>query len=418
MIRSRISSPKIFGKLGNSENLGRLRGVIAYSMGPVLGLLSGPILARSLGPDGRGQFAAIMQPISVASAVASVGIPTAVTYFIAKKFDRKRTLKLGLLLCAPISTITYLVMAWYATVVSANQGVNLVLLWFTWSAVIASAFVQILRAYWQGVGNWRKLDWERGLFAVLRFVAVCGVAIAGITVAGPYAIASLTAFVIAAALLYVPRRSLTKEVEVSPSVRAVWKYSASASIGTVAVVASSRLDQVVLPAATTSVELGYYAVAVTVAEVPVVFGTLAARNLLQTSASGKSLRESFLDVRLYLVAGVLSCGAAALLSPSIVPLVFGEDFRESVLSVQILAISSVYTILTVSAISLIAGKGHPLVSSLIPLTGAVLTAVLFWWEWEEMSSIVAAKISLISQLGTLFVATIAICWIWKKRANQ
>jgi len=359
-----------------------------------------------------------MQPISVASAVASVGIPTAVTYFIAKKFDRKRTLKLGLLLCAPISTITYLVMAWYATVVSANQGVNLVLLWFTWSAVIASAFVQILRAYWQGVGNWRKLDWERGLFAVLRFVAVCGVAIAGITVAGPYAIASLTAFVIAAALLYVPRRSLTKEVEVSPSVRAVWKYSASASIGTVAVVASSRLDQVVLPAATTSVELGYYAVAVTVAEVPVVFGTLAARNLLQTSASGKSLRESFLDVRLYLVAGVLSCGAAALLSPSIVPLVFGEDFRESVLSVQILAISSVYTILTVSAISLIAGKGHPLVSSLIPLTGAVLTAVLFWWEWEEMSSIVAAKISLISQLGTLFVATIAICWIWKKRANQ
>lgn len=409
------TTPKssVLGKLTSLKrhNLGQLRGIFAYGLGPILGLASGPILARALGPEGRGQFAAIMQPISVAAAVASIGIPTAVTYFIAKSYDRRRTLKIALWMCAPVAILTYLCMAWYAKTVSANQGIDIVLLWIAWTAIIASAFVQIRRAYWQGLGNWRRLDWERAVFAILRFLGVCAVAAIGISIAGPYAIVSLAAFVCAAVILYITPASQAVESPKIPNTKQVLKYSLSASIGTIAIIASSRLDQIVLPAATSAVELGYYAVAVTVAEVPVIFGVLAARNVLQSAASGLPIRRCLVEVRLYIIAGVSTCVIAAAVAPVAVPLVFGDDFKSSVFSVQILAISSIFAIVTMATISLISGLGYPFVSSLLPLSGGVATVVLFFIYWDSISSVSAAKISLASQLIILLVGLCAVLWV-------
>ena len=394
----------------------RIRGMLTYSLGPVLGLISGPILARSLGAEGRGQFAAIMQPISVAAAIASIGIPTAVAYFIAQSYDRRKTLYIGMIVCLPTALATYLGMVWYATVVSQSQGINISLLWALWTAVILSAFVQIIRAYWQGIGGWRRLDWERAAFACLRFIAVCGVAAAGVAVAGPYAVASLLAFVVAAAVLYIPRKELSISTGKIPRVGSIVKYSSSASLGTVAIVASSRLDQVALPAATSPTELGYYAVAVTVAEVPIVFGALAARNILQSAASGAGIRRSLMEVRAYLAVGVAGCVFAAGLSPILIPIIFGNDFRDSVASVQVLAISSIYSILAMSAISLVSGLGYPFLSSIIPLAGAIVTVALFVAFWQSMSSLTAAKISLISQLSAFSVGALACFYLRKGRA--
>ncbi len=399
------------------DKLGRARGVIAYGLGPMLGLASGPILARALGPEGRGQFAAIMQPISVAAAIASIGIPTAVTYFIARSYDRMQTLKIALWICAPVALLTYCCMIWYANIVAANQGINAILLWGTWIAVIASAIVQILRAYWQGLGNWKRLDWERATFAVLRFLGVCGVAVVGISIAGPYAIVSLSAFVVAATILYIPRRNRKIASKNVPNSKQILKYSLSASIGTIAIVASSRLDQIVLPAATSSVELGYYAIAVTVAEVPVIFGVLAARNILQFAASGQTLLKCIVEVRMYIFAGMLACASAAVAAPIAVPLVFGHDFEASVPSVQILAVSSVLTIFTMTAISLISGLGYPLISSFLPLSGGAATVLLFYIYWESISSVTAAVISLVSQVVVLLVGLCAVLWVKNRQVE-
>ena len=401
-------------RLLSSGRVIRLRAILAYSLGPVLGLISGPILARSLGAEGRGQFAAIMQPISVAAAVASVGIPTAVAFFIAKSYDRRRTLYIGLVVCLPTALLTYLGMAWYATIVSQAQGISVSLLWALWTAIILSAFVQIIRAFWQGVGGWRRLDWERAVFAILRFGAVCVVAAAGIAVAGPYAVAALLAFVAAAAVLFIPRRELAISTDKTPHVRDIVKYSTSASLGTVAIVASSRLDQVALPSATSATELGFYAVAVTVAEVPMVFGVLAARNILQSVASGVGVKRSLIEVKSYLAVGIIGCVLAVGLSPMLIPLVFGSDFQDSVVSVQVLAISSIYSILTMSAISLLSGLGYPLVSSLVPLVSVIVTATLFISFWHSMTSLTAAKISLGSQVAA-FLASLIACLYLKNR---
>ena len=46
-------------------------------------LISGPLLARTLGLDGRGQLAALLLWPNVIALLGTLGLPSAVTYFLA-----------------------------------------------------------------------------------------------------------------------------------------------------------------------------------------------------------------------------------------------------------------------------------------------------------------------------------------------
>jgi O-antigen/teichoic acid export membrane protein len=50
---------------------------------PAGGLLTAPILARALGADGRGEMAAALAPASLMLAVTTLGLPEALTFFVA-----------------------------------------------------------------------------------------------------------------------------------------------------------------------------------------------------------------------------------------------------------------------------------------------------------------------------------------------
>src|SRR5690606_13565070 len=112
-------------------------------------------------------------------------------------------------------------------------------------------------------------------------------------------------------------------------------YSLLASIGTISTIASSRLDQLLMPAAASARELGYYAVAVTVAEIPLVLATLAARNSLQKSAKGASNIAIMRECLFFFAVCVLAVLAILVTAPIVTPIVFGSDFGPSVLPMQI-----------------------------------------------------------------------------------
>ncbi|NKV92499.1 oligosaccharide flippase family protein [Rhodococcus hoagii] len=277
------------------------RGILAYGLGPVLGLMSGPILAHAMGPVGRGQFAGVMQPITIAAAFASIGIPSAVAFFSASGTDVRACFRVGLRLCIIPATIVAAVMIWYAGIISERQGIGLAFVLSCWSAILLSAVVQIRRGSWQGVGRWRILDTERATGALLRFIFVVVVALLGATSAEYFVAAALASFAIAASLLFrrLPKTRFDSDVTTPPNRKAVAKYAIFASVGTIATIASSRLDQLLMPAASTSAELGYYAIAVTVAEIPLVLATLAARNALPSAARGAANSKIFRDAGLF-----------------------------------------------------------------------------------------------------------------------
>lgn len=388
-------------------NWPKMRGVLAYGLGPVLGLASGPLLARAMGPEGRGQFAAIMQPLTLAGAIASIGIPAAVTYFVAQeKFNTRSVLIRGLLISSIFAALAYGVLVIYSGQLSSVQDIPQDFLLIIWLLVFVSAAIQIRRGYLQGNAKWKTLDLERFSFALLRFFVVATLAVVGISSAETYAIGSLAAFVAAAVIVWWP--SKPKQLKAAPKVPylAMTGYSLSAAFGTIAVVANNRLDQVLLPVMAPSQEVGFYAIAVTVAEVPIILGTLAARDALYQSSRGQSSVQILKSSRLYLFGGTGIGLLLAALAPYYMAPVFGADFNGAVQSVQVLALGTIFACFALAFTAIIAGGGRPAVSSLIPLSGLVLTITLFMVFEAEMSSLTAAIIAAISQIVSVIVGII------------
>ncbi|AWH00520.1 oligosaccharide flippase family protein [Rhodococcus ruber] len=360
--------------------------------------MSGPILAHAMGPEGRGQFAGIMQPITVASAVASLGVPSAVAYYVARRSDPRATFALGIRTTIAPLVVVIAVMIVYAQFVSERQGIPYRLLLLFWSAIILSVIVQIRRGVWQGLATWRLLDFERGAAAILRFALVIAVALVGWRHAGAFAAGALSSFVIASMLLFakLPRRVRDAE-NALPGEFA--KFSVFASIGTISTIASSRLDQLLMPAASNSDQLGYYAVAVTVAEVPLVFATLAARNALQRSAKNWGNRRIAADTAAYFGVCVVTSIAIGTTAQWLAPIVFGASFEPSVLSMQILSAASVATWIAVVSSAIMSGRGYPGYGSLIPLISFLVTVGGFTVLWGDVTSYAASLIALMGALA-------------------
>lgn len=395
------------------ENFGRaakIRGLIMYGAGPVLGLASGPVLARCLGPDGRGQFAAIMAPITVAGAVASLGLPSALVYFASKSGDSRRTYKTCLAMCALPALVVYIAMLVYAARVSSSQHIHYWILAACWLAILLSAFVQVRRALWQSIGSWRILDLERGLGAVSRFVAVVVTAIIFSDSGPAVAVAAVGAFVLSSSILFLfsPPHEKSDPTAATSHVGAasIAKFGVLSALGTITMTAGARLDQVLMPVTTSSGQLGLYAVAVTVAEVPLVLSTLCMRNALQLASVGNTLVEIVRGLQVYIAGLFATALAIAVASPLLVPLVFGREFSASIVSIEILIASTVFTGLSLILATVITGRGKPALGSAIPSFGVAVTIVMFVAFWDDVTAVCAASISLASSLGSMMLALV------------
>lgn len=391
------------------------RAIAAYGAGPALGLLSGPLLARALGPEGRGHFVAIMEPVTLAGAIAAFGVPSAVAHFSAKFSNGRAAMRRGMALVLIPLVITLGVLAVYARAVASNLGIGSSALLALWLVVIPSVGIQIVRAERQGRGAWRVLDGERLLFAVLRFLAILMLTLLGVTMAEVFAIASLLAFLLAAVILLYDRPPA--ETDVAPRRREFASYSILASVGTISVVANNRLDQVILPLLSSGVEIGYYAVAVTVAEVPLVLGTLAARNALTMGSLGHTVLDVWRNTRPYLILGAVAAGVLAVASGYLIPVFFGLAFQGSVTPAIILCASSILSLFCLPLIGYMSGVGHPGLSSLVPLAGFLSTLALYLASASGVTSIGAALYALISQGVCMLVGVGLLVW-WSRRTKR
>lgn len=218
---------------------------------------------------------------------------------------------------------------------------------------------------------------------------------------------SLAAFVAGALIVWWPSKSKgTQGHQPKVPYAALTGYSLSAALGTIAVVANNRLDQVLLPIMAPSHEVGFYAIAVTVAEVPLILGTLAARDALYHSSKGEPALQILKSSRIYLFGGVGLGVLLSALAPYYMSPIFGAEFDGAVQSVQILAVGTVFACFALAFTAIISGTGRPGLSSFIPLGGLILTVGLFVLYKEEMNSVFAAFIAAASQLFSVLVGMV------------
>lgn len=353
-----------------------LAGVAIYGSG----LVTGPIIARTLGPSGRGDIAAVLAPGAFIPMLLAIGLPTAAAYFVDTIDEREllaTAMAFGFVVGTPISIILWFLAPGY---LADNSPVAL-----TWARVLLAlmplsvgmaAALEIRRRVAPGA-SWNL--WRCAPFAT-NLVGIVLLAISGrLTLGSALTVNTLGGFFTLALLVTPFLRSRSWPRPSLTALRVMFPYAWRIATTGTAVSLTSRLDQVVLVTAVPPAELGRYAVAVTIVSVtnPLTSGFAAALfgHLRSEFLPDRALRRYRRSVALtFIVSATVAFGLAVTARP-LLRFAFGPEFASAASAVQLLLPGAIaFNVMGVMTTKLMS-DGRPGEASLAALLGAVTTVL-------------------------------------------
>lgn len=369
---------------------------------PVVGLISSPILAHSLGVIGRGETGAAMAPNLLIVGGATLGLPQALTFFLAKN---PRLVRSALSWSALFATgLGLLGLVGYEFVGSylagGDTGLAALMLLGTWLAIPA-LLVGLLRGAATGKQMWTAVAWERSINSVLRLALTAGLAVTGhLTVHS--AVVTMCVAPIVAGMVYlgVGRRVDGAPVTSTRSqprlARDLLGFGSKVWLGSVATMLMARLSQLFVVPLAGAEQLGLLIVAITISDVPYIV-TATVRDVIFGSNSAEPDTDRLLATSrvatVLAVAGSLLIGATL---PAWIGIVFGRGFTAAIVPTWLLLLSSCVAVPGLIAGAGLDSAGRPGLKSLsLCLALAVNIVGIFFWvpRWGADGAAFAALIS-------------------------
>jgi O-antigen/teichoic acid export membrane protein len=361
----------------------RLRTVAFNSLAnflfPLTTLITGPLLARTLGPSGRGLMAALLAPLALANLMFTLGVPEALTYFVARgRLTNKKALQIavgGALLCAAVVCSVLLIAAPYLFHKQARSLPAFKLLLITLPVTLAFSGIRGIASGHQLFGLINK---EQIFAALLRLSLLLGfVLFHALTPLNAVWLSVISGALGSLFLLPVLRSAGPSPANVQDT-QTVARYAGSVALGTFGGLIVIRLDQVLMVSLTTNSQLAYYSVAASLAELPLVV-VAAIRDLaFSLTAERNDPKIIARSCRLTVVAIGVMCLAAGLTTPFVVPLLFGTKFAPAAWMVEVLLLGTLGRAVTTVIGAGLMTTGRTFLRSAIQLGGAVITAVLLF----------------------------------------
>lgn len=366
-------------------------------------VITAPLLARALGAEGRGLVAAATAPLLVATAALTMGMPDAVTYFVARRVHTLRTLALGIsAVCAVGPLGSLLIFSISGALAGAHpeiQGLMSMIGLMLTPALVAL----VIRGYARAVQAWLLVAFDQCVASVFRVCAL-GVllAVGDLTVTSAAWVLGIgnCIGVIAYLGLFFGRRtradSVVSDLSTGRHAAQLTRFGLGAWIGSAAGVVLARLDQVLFLPFSTAEQLGIYIVAVSLADMVRTFNT-AVRDVVFSVQSAKNDDESL--GRAARLSTIITAGvgvSAVLMGWWVVPLAFGSEFSSVT---GVLAVILVGTIIgnpgSVAAAGMTA-RGKPILRSIAILCSVVLNIVLLVILLPRMGAMGAAIASMVA----------------------
>ena len=375
----------------------RLRSPTAGSVVAGLGIqaalvVSGPILARMLGLEGRGQLAAlILWPIVIAQ-LGSLGLPLAITYFIAQRRASVRSITRAALSFAIPQTL--LLMALHGAVlllVLRGESSSLRLAGIATMAIVPAflareyglamlqgqqrfAVFNTLRmlptlVYAGGVATLFVVD-ASSILAVVLVMITANTALGGIT---------LLAGILAAG---------GADTAAGPAnLREMLRFGLRGLFGSVSPIESFRLDQMVIAIFLTPAALGLYVVGLAFMNLPRFIAQGIGMVAYPSVASQEDESAARRSMWRFLSATIVMSGSVAILlalaAGWLVPQFFGDEFKGAIPITQILLIGVIFTSARRALVEGMRGRGHP--------TAGTIAEVVAWF-WLAPALVVAAPL--------------------------
>lgn len=341
---------------------------------PLVGLVTAPLLARALSPDGRGEAAAALAPATLILAVATLGLPEALTYFVARR-PRSTKMAVGwasvLVLAVGIASfgLTWLASDFLSDGDSDLAGLILLSVALTVPALLGNIFrgaaigrqLYGLAAIDKVIVTLWRLVWYVGLYVTDHLTVLTATLV---VVVSPFA----------AMWIYIPRvwrgatdEASSEERELTGArdlLRQLMSYGLRVWFGAVALMILGRAAQLLIVPLSSTRELGLFSVAVTVADVPVLVAFAVQSALFGVGSKTQDARQMAAAVRLVFLVGLVGGGALAALVPFIIVPVFGAEYADASDVCLLLLLGAIVSVPGHLAASCVAAWGRPGIRSL------------------------------------------------------
>lgn len=376
-----------------------------------LGLVSAPIIARALGPTGRGETSAVLTALFLIPIVLALGMP----YEVRRRMSddgREATVRAARLVCLAMTIPAALAgFALTSTLFSSLEPAAM-------TATLAGFAASPVMISWMCDTGVLVAQRRLGAVAIMQctqpLVFVVGLVI--VWALGYISVASVVWCSIAGSVATAALGLVLNPVSVRGQMTSppALVRSSIPFLGTHAIDAGyRRIDQLIMLPILGAHQAGIYSVAVTVATIPIfVAQALAARVFADVAQSEPQSveRVSGEVVRSAVVAGLTSAFALALAAPLLIDVVFGPAFAPALVPAWIAIAASVPTVVSVTLVELISTNRRGWQLSAVMAAGMV-TVVALLLAFGGKGGAVAASTASASAAVVVIIGLLAIARI-------
>jgi O-antigen/teichoic acid export membrane protein len=345
-----------------------------------LNVVTGILLARSLGPQGRGELAAVMLWPGILAAVGSLGVVDAITYHAARATAPVGSLLASsVMLCLLQSSILVAVGMAVVSLALGRYGPDTLR-----SARMFLGYIPLyllamyLMAVLNGTGRYARFHGLRMLVIGASAAGLFALAALGrVTIAWTIVVylgAHLAALVVAALCLRGELAGLRINHGI---VRELLAFGVRSHGGSVASMLNERLDQLVISLFLAPASLGLYVIAVTVTSLTGLVGSSAALAALPSVAQLPPGPARDRTARRTIAATLIVSSALTvpvlLLLPQLIVAFFGRPYLAAVPAARVLLVAAV--VLSTSRVlgAVLRAAGHPLDTGWAELLALLVT---------------------------------------------
>ena len=307
----------------------------------LLALISAPIVARAIGPEGRGETAAALALFVITPVVLGLGMPLEVRRRAATSdsYAVMRTARIIVALSTPVAiglaVLTYFTIFSNFSAegrIAAAVGVALAPLSTSWALDIS---VLVAHRRYAGVLLIQLLQ-PSVYVALILLLWILDIAIVATIIAASI-LGTAAAFCAGVLLVRVPIRG--ERVAIRNLLRKGLTFSGSA----IAEIASSRADQVIALPLIGAYQAGLYSVAATIGSAPLAIGHALAASYFSPIAQAEGKQRLLLQseaVRAAIAITIIAIPPIAIVASATIPLVFGQEFAPSIPATMIYLVGS------------------------------------------------------------------------------
>lgn len=350
---------------------------MSITLAAPLGIITGPIVARALGPAGRGEVATATVYGNLAWMLLGLGLPWAAGQRAAT--DPRRTpailgtsVRYSLAIAPIITVVAYVLVTGPLDHLSPAGQVGAFILMVE---APLNVFMNCQQAVLVGEGALGAMANLRAAPLLFSAVAVIGLALIGELNIGTYLAVTFAADLLTDAGSWHYLRIKPRGIE---PFKPLLSFGLRSSVGQLAGYGNRYVDQALLALVVSTRQLGAYAVAATVSSLPVGFGqAIAARSFSEVAQTEGDERwaNATRRVRLALLVGIIASLFLLVVGPLALPLLFGRAFTPAVVPLVLLLPGTATLSAGLTGLRVLNAAGKPGSATIAELAAFGVTAV-------------------------------------------